>query len=925
MANDGQIVFEVTADGKHAIADIKEITRAIQNEANKWDDAAEKSTKNIDNSFSSLLKKLAAGFSAVKIGQSLLDIGKSAISAASDLEEVQNVVDVTFGADSNKIEQWAKNAGDQFGLTETQAKRFTSTLGAMMKSAGLSGSQITDISTDLAGLAADMASFYNLDFDTAFQKIRSGLSGETEPLKQLGINMSVANLNAYALQQGLEKTFEQMDQGEQTMLRYQYIMQATSDAQGDFARTSDGYANSMRNLETNIETLKTKLGQTLIPAVSQAVGWLNQFLGMLAPDDSGSILDQFTDIDNDVAAKIAQIESVKREAEDLGKVLDQIFGRTDRPGDTQGIEAAEIMAKYGVKSDMASKYLASLGFTTEEVDAKQRDWLETCKRLVNTIPGLNEIINTETGEVKGGRKAIDDYVQAWADGQKKLALMNAQARRRQALEETYAELPGLEVNKMLWEDRAKRAREQLDGLIKKYGLDGSFTADTITPFEAGSAYAEQLGLTNEQATALSNEIKYYRNVKISAKEAADAFNDTNREYEEAVRVIEEGDRVIEQLPGDIDNVTDATEEWLNTVGKSSDEITDLVNNAKTALQELDDYVSGVRESVEKSVDSAVKGFEKISTPMMDARQKTKDLTDKLTALGSRTSKNADEWDKLNEEINQYNSKKISAQGIGENLEQQAQYMEDYLKYLNQARERGISDEVLAQLSDGSEESYDVLEALANASAPEVDRINNAYQSVIDKKKEMTDELSKQQLTVDKTYESLADKARQAVAELDLEGEAAENSGKTIKGIADGIAAHVPDVQTAVDAIMSQLDRLNGFGVDIDLGGFGHIQFTTSTGATEGSARMGLDYVPHDDYIARLHEGEKVLSAQEASIYRGLANGSLAGVDLDSLGGVMRDNIRPGGNVYLDGRIVGAVVSEQQGRSYKSMKRSGWQQ
>ena len=102
MANDGQIVFEVTADGKHAIADIKEITRAIQNESKNWDKAADESTNHIANSFSSMLKKLVGGFSAIKIGKALIDIGKDAVQAASDLQEVQNVVDVTFGEGASK-------------------------------------------------------------------------------------------------------------------------------------------------------------------------------------------------------------------------------------------------------------------------------------------------------------------------------------------------------------------------------------------------------------------------------------------------------------------------------------------------------------------------------------------------------------------------------------------------------------------------------------------------------------------------------------------------------------------------------------------------------------------------------------------------------------------------------------------------------
>ena len=83
-------------------------------------------------------------------------------------------------------------------------------------------------------------------------------------------------------------------------------------------------------------------------------------------------------------------------------------------------------------------------------------------------------------------------------------------------------------------------------------------------------------------------------------------------------------------------------------------------------------------------------------------------------------------------------------------------------------------------------------------------------------------------------------------------------------------------------------------------------------------------VPHDDYLARLHEGERVLTAQEAQKYNALLNGGVAGFGLDELGGVMRDNVKPGGNVYLDGKVVGSVISAQQGRSYRQLQRSGWQ-
>ena len=194
---DGQVVFEISGDNRNVRQALSDTTAAIEKEGKKWDKAAGDSAKTMEDKLVGAFKAITASAIAMKAGKALLDFGKDALQAASDLEEVQNVVDVTFGESAGQIEKWAKSAGQQFGLTETQAKKFTSTLGAMMKSAGLAGPEIVNMSTDLAGLAADMASFYNLDFETAFQKIRSGISGETEPLKALGVNMSV-NLRACA-------------------------------------------------------------------------------------------------------------------------------------------------------------------------------------------------------------------------------------------------------------------------------------------------------------------------------------------------------------------------------------------------------------------------------------------------------------------------------------------------------------------------------------------------------------------------------------------------------------------------------------------------------------------------------------------------------------------------------------------------------
>lgn len=334
---DGQVVFEISADGKKAYAAINDVTEALKKAGKGWEDTAQQSTSSIGDKFSGMFGKIAIGAAAAKVGKALLDFGKDALQAASDLQEVQNVVDVTFGDNAAQIEAWAQSAGNAFGLTELQAKRFTSTMGAMLKSTGLAGDQIVEMSTDMAGLAADMASFYNLDFDTAFQKIRSGIAGETEPLKQLGINLSVANLEAFALQQGLAKSFSEMTQGEQTMLRYQYLMQATADAQGDFARTADtSLANLSRKLETNLASIKTSVGNLLVGPLSQATSVISGLLEDLLPDESKkTVLDQIAEIDINEQTKLAQIQTVAEQARSLVTQLEEINTATGLSTDSE--------------------------------------------------------------------------------------------------------------------------------------------------------------------------------------------------------------------------------------------------------------------------------------------------------------------------------------------------------------------------------------------------------------------------------------------------------------------------------------------------------------------------------------------------------------------------------------------------------------
>lgn len=233
--------------------------------------------KSIGNSFKGLGKILGVTFGAAAFGA----FAKQCIEIGSNVTEVQNVVDVTFGAMSDRINQFAVDAATGFGLSELAAKQYTGTMGAMLKSMGLSTDAAADMSIEIAKLAGDVASFYNLETDEAFAKIRSGISGETEPLKQLGINMSVANMEAYALSQGITKSYNAMNQADQALLRYNYLLSVTKDAQGDFARTSNSWANQIKILKLQWQSFMSTLGQVFIQFLTPVLQGLNRLLAWI--------------------------------------------------------------------------------------------------------------------------------------------------------------------------------------------------------------------------------------------------------------------------------------------------------------------------------------------------------------------------------------------------------------------------------------------------------------------------------------------------------------------------------------------------------------------------------------------------------------------------------------------------------------------
>lgn len=312
--------------------------KKVQQQTKSATSAVEAQTNKIKSAFSKIGKAVGLALSVTAI----ISFGKSCIELGSTLSEVQNVVDVTFGAMSETINRFARDALEEFGLSETSAKKYTSTMGAMLKSMGFTTQAAAEMSMEMTGLSADMASFYNLDSETAFEKIRAGISGETEPLKQLGINMSVANLEAFALSQGITKAYNAMTQQEQAMLRYNYLMQATADAQGDFARTSDGWANQVRVLTERFNALKAAIGQGLIAVLTPVIKVLNSLLAKIL-----TVTDAFSNFIAKITGKNTKTTTT---VSGIGDAADSAAGSMGDVGaatDAAGKSAKKAAKEYG--------------------------------------------------------------------------------------------------------------------------------------------------------------------------------------------------------------------------------------------------------------------------------------------------------------------------------------------------------------------------------------------------------------------------------------------------------------------------------------------------------------------------------------------------------------------------------------------------
>lgn len=351
MAADGSVIIDTRMD-----------TSGVQNGVS--------AIKQSFNGLGSAVKKIGLLIGGAFAVGKLVQFGKECVELGSDLAEVQNVVDVTFTTMSDKVNEFAKNAMTSAGLSETMAKRYVGTFGAMSKSFGFSEAQAYDMSTALTQLTGDVASFYNISQDLAYIKLKSVFTGETETLKDLGVVLTQSALDQYALANGYGKTTSEMTEQEKVALRLAFVQKQLSAASGDFIRTSDSWANQVRVMQLQLQSLKATVGQGLINIFTPVLKVINILLGKLAT--LANAFKSFTEL----------ITGKKSSGQTSGGGAG--LGGSDAIADTADA--------YGQAADNAGK----LADSTEDVADATKDAAKAAKGYLSPLDEINRYSTQDT-------------------------------------------------------------------------------------------------------------------------------------------------------------------------------------------------------------------------------------------------------------------------------------------------------------------------------------------------------------------------------------------------------------------------------------------------------------------------------------------------------------------------------------------------
>lgn len=274
------------------IADTEQSLKSLKEQMREFGSVANQKLKEVGGNFKEFGDKLTGIGSKLttRVTAPIAAGFTVAVNAASDYEENINKLEVAFGDYADEVRAFTDNAQMDFGLSMKDASESASAFGALAKGIGLSEEASANMSVELTKLSADLGSYFNTDIETAAGALEGIFTGNAQSLKKFGVVMTDVNLKEFALELGMTaKQYANLGSEDKAMLRFQYVMAQTADAQGDFARTNDGTANSMKSMQAAVEDLTTAIGQQLIPIIVPIIQKITGFITKLSKLDKNTL------------------------------------------------------------------------------------------------------------------------------------------------------------------------------------------------------------------------------------------------------------------------------------------------------------------------------------------------------------------------------------------------------------------------------------------------------------------------------------------------------------------------------------------------------------------------------------------------------------------------------------------------------------
>lgn len=682
---------------------------------------AGKKLQDVGDKISSVGNKLTVGITAP-----IVAAATAAAKFASDYDENLNKVEASFGDAADSVKQWATTATESFGMSESAALELTAQFGDMGTSMGLSNEEAAEMSTKLAGLAGDLASFKNISTDRAMNALTGIFTGQTKALQGLGVVMNEVNLTKFAEDQG--KVYKNMSEAEKVMLRYQYVMSRTQNAQGDYARTSDGAANSLRTLKATLENLAVTLGKEVLPLITPLIQKLTEGIKKINEMDPKTKKLVVTLLG--VAAAIGPIVSIGGKAVSLigsvvggiGKLITSIAAHTVASGaEAVATEGAAVAQTHLNAAMLANPIVALVAGITALVGvlavyASNADWAgKRMEELNKQVKASNDAFSAQKESFSDEKDDIDKLTNKLAKLQKKEELSTDEKLEMAAGVKRLNELMP-ELNLQIDKESGKLAdatgkvientdalKENFDAAYKVYELEKN---DELRSASLDH-YNESMTARNEAETRL-NQLIEERNA-LSQQDATASniakFNELTNAINEAQAAYDNADQGAADAKATFESLAEATEEVTEAVATS----TEAVNSNIPSWNELS-------ASQKASAEAVGQAYTNMKNAVIDSIQSQMDMFEQFEQAEA-----------------------MGTEELLSNMQSQVDGVRDWEQNLTTLADRGINQNLLQYLLEMGPKGSRYVQSFVNMSDEEFARANELWQESLDIKG-LTDEI-----------------------------------------------------------------------------------------------------------------------------------------------------------------------------------------